>query len=274
MNLLKIKCPVCGQILERESRSLICINRHCFDFAKTGYVNLYQNSSTGHHGDDKRMVHARTIFLNQGYYDPLATCVADLAVEILADRDVLVDAGCGEGKYTVEVVRALRNRKINAQIVGIDISKAAVEALAKRSKDVTAIVASSSDIPLFDQSTNLVLNLFAPFFGKEFLRILKPGGKIIRVVPLENHLWELKEAIYSNPYKNDVPSYEEAGFSIEDKKVLSYKIFVEKKEDIQFLFQMTPYYYKTGKADQEKLFHLEKMSITIEFGIIIYRKEL
>jgi 23S rRNA (guanine745-N1)-methyltransferase len=33
---------------------------------------------------------------------------------------------------------------------------------------------------------------------------------------------------------------------------------------------MTPYYYKTGKNEQEKLKLLEKLKTTVEFEIITY----
>ena len=35
---------------------------------------------------------------------------------------------------------------------------------------------------------------------------------------------------------------------------------------------MTPYYYKTGAKDQQKLAGLASLSVTTEFALILYQK--
>lgn len=95
----ELTCPVCGGVLHREERSLRCGAGHCYDIARQGYVNLLRSnqSKSKRHGDDKRMVAARTAFLDAGYYASLRDAVAASAAEFTAgDADVL-DAGCGEG---------------------------------------------------------------------------------------------------------------------------------------------------------------------------------
>ena len=91
----ELTCPVCGGVLHREERSLRCGAGHCYDIARQGYVNLLcsNQSKSKRHGDDKRMVAARTAFLDAGYYAPLRDAVAAAAAEFTAgDADVL-DAG-------------------------------------------------------------------------------------------------------------------------------------------------------------------------------------
>lgn len=39
-------CPVCGKALRPDAGSYRCENRHCFDRAKSGYVNLLPPSVT------------------------------------------------------------------------------------------------------------------------------------------------------------------------------------------------------------------------------------
>ena len=39
------------------------------------------------------------------------------------------------------------------------------------------------------------------------------------------------------------------------------------------LFMMTPYYYKTSRADQEKLEKLDTLSTNLDFGVFVMRKE-
>ena len=62
---MQILCPVCGKVLEKEDRSLVCADRHSFDLARQGYVNLLpvQHKHSQNPGDDKAMVRARRAFL-------------------------------------------------------------------------------------------------------------------------------------------------------------------------------------------------------------------
>ena len=62
-------CPVCGMPLSKEDRTLRCENRHSFDIAKEGYVNLLRSGKSGDLiGDDKTSARCRRDFLNKGYY--------------------------------------------------------------------------------------------------------------------------------------------------------------------------------------------------------------
>ena len=124
----ELTCPVCGGVLHREERSLRCGAGHCYDIARQGYVNLLRSnqSKSKRHGDDKRMVAARTAFLDAGYYAPLRDAIAAAAVEYTSgDADVL-DAGCGEGYYTAHVLHALQAQGRSASVCGVDISRDAL----------------------------------------------------------------------------------------------------------------------------------------------------
>ena len=76
-----LKCPVCGGSLmhSADGKSLICINKHCFDIARKGYVNLLMRAG-GRHGDDKTMLEARRDFLSRGHYLPIAEAAADCLI--------------------------------------------------------------------------------------------------------------------------------------------------------------------------------------------------
>lgn len=54
--------------------------------------------------------------------------------------------------------------------------------------------------------------------------MLRPDGQFIMVIPLENHLYGLKEAIYEKPYRNEVKPYELDGFRLEESRELRYEI--------------------------------------------------
>ena len=198
-----LRCPVCGGALERGEKACFCEKGHSFDLARQGYVNLLLHAGSGkRHGDDKRMVAARRDFLERGFYDPLSRLISDLCCAYTGSDVLLLDAGCGEGKYTCDAVNALRSAGKTVQGVGVDISREALIYASKRDKSLTLLVASSSALPLMDGCADVVMNIFSPLAREEFLRVLKPGGVLLRAWPLEKHLWELKTLIYDEPYPN------------------------------------------------------------------------
>ena len=133
-------------------------------------------------------------------------------------------------------------------------------------------VASSFSLPFADSSIDILLEIFSPYCGAEFKRVLKKDAAFIMVIPLENHLWELKCAAYDTPYKNEVSDTYLDGFDFTDRIDVKYKFDLNSGEDISSLFKMTPYYYKTGVKEQKRVEELEKLSVSAEFGILVYRK--
>ena len=182
----ELTCPVCGGVLHREEHSLRCGAGHCYDIARQGYVNLLRSnqSKSKRHGDDKRMVAARTAFLDAGYYAPLRDAVAAAAAEFTAgDADVL-DAGCGEGYYTAQVLHTLQQQGRTPSVCGVDISRDALICAHRRAPELTLAVASIAHLPVADASCDLLLNVFAPHDADEFARVLRPQGVLLRVIPL------------------------------------------------------------------------------------------
>lgn len=263
-------CPVCNSVLSEQESKFSCENNHCFDKSKQGYVNLLmsQQSSQKRHGDDKLMVKSRRDFLNKGYYSPLCNEIC-LAIQKIKKADsVLFDIGCGEGYYTTQI----KSECDLHTVCGIDISKNALQYAAKLDKSIKYAVASAFQLPFASDSADILLNIFAPCAYDEFARVLKNDGFLIKVVPLSEHLWELKKAIYKEPYKNKPEIKNDELFALVDSKELKYNITLETSEDIYNLFTMTPYYYKTSKEDTEKLLKLETLTTTVHFAIEIYKK--
>ena len=263
-------CPVCKSRLIEQESMFTCENNHCFDKAKQGYVNLLmsQQSSQKRHGDDKLMVKSRRDFLNKGYYSELCDEICLAVDKIKNSHCLLLDIGCGESYYTSQV-----KAKCNIPTVyGIDISKNALQYAAKADKSIHFAVASAFQLPFYDESVDILLNIFAPCAYPEFSRVLKKDGYLVKVVPLSEHLWELKKAIYNEPYKNKPEIKNDELFSLVESKELKYVITLETKADIFNLFTMTPYYYKTSKEDIDKLLKLESLTTTVHFAIETYRK--
>ncbi|MGN0447119.1 MAG: putative RNA methyltransferase [Acutalibacteraceae bacterium] len=263
-------CPVCGKKLYKENRSFFCENRHCFDMAKEGYVNLL----TGKHksgeliGDNKSMAQSRRQFLNKNYFSALSDTLISLAKKYAPEKDaVCCDICCGEGYYSDKLLGSFP-----CTMLCFDISREMVRLCAKRKNGSTCFVASSNKIPIENSSVDFAFHLFAPFFEDEFLRIIKDGGVLLTAVAGENHLFELKQALYESPYKNDEAPPETKKLKLLDKVKVSKKIALNQKQDIDDLFKMTPYYYHTSDNDKSKLESLNQLKITTEFVIYIYKK--
>lgn len=272
---MNFSCPVCGAELACDGRSLRCENNHCYDLAKQGYVNLLmsQKSSAKRHGDDKLMVRSRSDFLDKGYYAPLRDAVVAVAKQNAAPGCVVMDAGCGEGYYTAAVCEALESAGLSPTVFGVDISRDALIAAGRRGKSLRLAVGSIFSLPVADESCDLLLNVFAPEAAQEFARVLKPGGILLRVIPLRRHLFELKAAVYDRPYENEPEDPSLPGFTLLGVDELRGEINLPCSEDIRSLFSMTPYYYKTGAADQAKLNGLTALKVTTEFGIVRCRRD-
>ncbi len=267
-------CPVCKNDFFKEDKSFKCSSGHCFDISKFGYVNLLMSSksSVKHHGDDRLMVRARRDFLDKGYYSFLCEKLCEICCTHLDDA-VILDAGCGECYYSSAIRKSMIENGKKATLLGVDISKDALEFAFKRKSGVSCAVGSVFNLPVANSSADCVLNIFSPEAFQEYNRVLKNGGLFIRVIPLENHLFSLKKSVYDIPYLNDVPDADIDGFALIDEIRLSQNINVSSNEDIQNLFKMTPYYYKTGKTDQQKLDSVDTLETLAEFCIRVYRKD-
>jgi 23S rRNA (guanine745-N1)-methyltransferase len=266
-------CPVCKSEMITNNNVITCKNNHNFDKAKQGYINLLlsQQDKEKVHGDDKIMVKSRSSFLNAGYFDILLSKIISIMNLYLKNENVILDAGCGECFYTSKICDNIFKNKTNFKMLAVDISKNAVVAGAKRNKNIELAVASLYNLPIKDNFCDIMLSIFAPFCNDEFKRVLKKDGIIIKVIPLEKHLWSLKKAIYENPYENTLNLNLE-GFELVEKTEIKTNIHISSHNDIINMFSMTPYYYKTGKEDREKLINLNEIDTEIEFGIIIYNK--
>jgi len=189
-----LRCPVCEKNLEPAGRlTLGCSTRHRFDVNKRGYVNLVRGGSALI-GDSAAMLDARADVLDSGLYSPIASAIVDALRAASARHETggdyrVVDAGVGTGYY---LKRALDGAP-HARGLAMDLSPVAVARATRNVDAVDGLVADTwSALPIRDAVCNAVLNVFAPRNIPEFHRILAPGGSLIVVVPLPEHLAELR----------------------------------------------------------------------------------
>ena len=133
-------------------------------------------------------------------------------------------------------------------------------------------MASIFDLPVPNESIDILVNLFAPYDAGEFSRVLKQNGVLFRVFPKERHLWELKCKVYDTPYENEIDTLELDGFTLSEKTDITFPLHLDKQEYIDTLFKMTPYYYKTSREGQAKLRALSSLETHAEFLLAIYTR--
>ncbi len=261
-----MQCPKCAQPLVRQDKQYRCVNKHSFDIAKEGYVNLLLKNSANH-GDNKQMVAARTQFLQKGYYQPLASKLQELIKQYQPAVSAIADLGCGQGYYTNQFQKAFPD----ASLWGTDISKEAIASAAKQNKNIQYLVASNAAVPLASGSVDVALCLFSFQDFTETLRILRPNGILIVVSPHTHHLWELKQTLYDTPYLNELKQAEHPSFAILAEECLTYPLTLASNDAIRELFSMTPYFYKTSPQDHAKLNSIDTLAVHASFHIAIYQ---
>ncbi|GID94423.1 putative RNA methyltransferase [Amorphoplanes digitatis] len=182
-----LRCPVCGEPLNRADRSLRCPRGHGFDIARQGYVNLTAGRSP-HSGDTVEMIADRETFLAAGHYDFIA---AALAGTVRPGDGLVLDAGTGTGHYLARVLDALPG----TPGLGIDVSKPALRRAARAHPRAGAALADLwRPLPLRDAAASILINVFAPRNGPEFRRVLHQDGLLLVVTPAPDHLAELIDA--------------------------------------------------------------------------------
>ena len=273
-------CPHCKNELNQIGNTFKCVNNHSYDISKKGFVNLLLANQ--HHsdnsGDEKGMILSRVRFLNTGKYDLLRDLITETIksnLDSLKDN-VVCDLGCGEGYYTTYFHNKLKD-EFNLSTYGVDLSKQAINECTIRQRqmkleDIKFIIGNLNYLPIQNESVDLIVNSFAKIDENEFLRILRKNGIFLRILPGTKHLLGLKEVLYENVRLNEDKETYIEGFELIDIKESKGNILLNNQE-INDLFTMTPYYYKSPKDTSEALMKKEELNTIISFKILVYRKK-
>jgi 23S rRNA (guanine745-N1)-methyltransferase len=193
-----LRCPVCRADLTGAPDALVCANRHRFDLARDGYVNLTvgRRPRAAAAGDTAEQLGHRAAFLDAGHFDP---AIATLARQLAEDGAPLrvLDAGCGTGHHLARVIDALSGALCGVLSgptigLGLDIAVAAARGAARRWRAHAFAVADLwAAWPVRDQAIDVVISSFAPKNFAETARVLRPGGRLAVIHPGPEHLIEL-----------------------------------------------------------------------------------
>ena len=259
-------CPICQENLTLVESSLKCNNRHSFDLAKFGYVNLApQIKQSANY--DKENFQNRQQTLEAGFYKAILEAVSDLLASLETSTTVL-DIGCGEGFYS----RKLQETHSYKTFYAFDISKDSVQIAAKSEPNwaVNWFVGDLARLPIKDASMDILLDIFSPANYGEFRRVLSKDGILIKVIPTENHLKEIRQKVQdqltNKDYSNqDIKNHFQEHFTILSSQTASLTKTIT-ADQLQALLSMTPLLFH---VDQTKIDWSQLTEITIEAEILV-----
>ncbi|RSJ88760.1 putative RNA methyltransferase [Streptococcus mitis] len=259
-------CPICQENLALLESSLKCYNRHSFDLAKFGYVNLVPQIKQSANYDKENFQNRQQI-LEAGFYQAILEVVSDLLSNSKNAKTIL-DIGCGEGFYS----RKLQESHPDKTFYAFDISKDSVQIAAKSEPNwaVNWFVGDLARLPIKDASMDILLDIFSPANYGEFRRVLSKDGILIKVIPTKNHLKEIRQKVQdqltNKDYSNqDIKNHFQNNFTILSSKTASLTKPIT-AEQLQALLSMTPLLFH---IDQTKIDWSQLTEITIEAEILV-----
>ena len=259
-------CPICQENLTLVESSLKCNNRHSFDLAKFGYVNLAPQIKQSANYDKENFQNRQQI-LEAGFYQAILDVLSDLLSNSKNAKTIL-DIGCGEGFYS----RKLQEIHSDKTFYAFDISKDSVQIAAKSEPNwaVNWFVGDLARLPIKDASMDILLDIFSPANYGEFRRVLSKDGILIKVIPTENHLKEIRQKVQdqltNKDYSNqDIKNHFQEHFTILSSQTVSLTKPIT-AEQLQALLSMTPLLFH---VDQTKIDWSQLTEITIEAEILV-----
>ena len=259
-------CPICQENLTLLETSLKCCNRHSFDLAKFGYVNLAPQIKQSANYNKENFQNRQQI-LEAGFYQAILEVVSDLLSNSKNAKTIL-DIGCGEGFYS----RKLQERNPDKTFYAFDISKDSVQIAAKSEPNwaVNWFVGDLARLPIKDASMDILLDIFSPANYGEFRRVLSKDGVLIKVIPTENHLKEIRQKVQDQLTKKDYSNQDVKEHFQENFTILSSQTASLTKpitaEQLHALLSMTPLLFH---VDQSKIDWSDLTEITIEAEILV-----
>ena len=259
-------CPICQENLTLLESSLKCCNRHSFDLAKFGYVNLAPQIKQSANYDKENFQNRQQI-LEAGFYQAILEAISDLLASSKNAKTIL-DIGCGEGFYS----RKLQKRHPDKTFYAFDISKDSVQIAAKSEPNwaVNWFVGDLARLPIKDASMDILLDIFSPANYGEFRRVLSKDGILIKVIPTKNHLKEIRQKVQdqltNKDYSNqDIKEHFQERFTILSSQTASLTKTITANQ-LQALLSMTPLLFH---IDQTKIDWSQLTEITIEAEILV-----
>ncbi|MBC1544724.1 putative RNA methyltransferase [Listeria cossartiae] len=273
-NMALLACPICGgELTFQEPNSFVCPERHGFDIAKPGYLNLLKQAHKTKY--DQALFESRKKVIASGFFGKLIKRVTEMIADTNKENIVIYDAGCGEGSHLARVVSELQATGREVHAAGLDIAKEGVKQAARDYPGIVWTVADLANCPNKAESADVLLNILSPSNYEEFKRLLKTDGFLLKVVPEANYLRELREFIYvdeKSSYSNEsVTSRLAEKLTVEHVERVTYKAPIAKELFADFL-EMTPLGWHIAADKKSELLANPPEDLTVDLQIMIAKK--
>ncbi|MGX7419150.1 methyltransferase domain-containing protein [Carnobacterium gallinarum] len=267
-NTALFQCPVCKNAFqEMRGNSFYCEKGHSFDVAKKG--SLYFLAGGAKNEYDKEMLSSRFTIAQAGLFNPLLDQIYKVMNEN-ALQGATLDVGCGEGSQ----LDYLTKLGLTGSKIGFDISKDAINLASSHFTSAFWCVADLAQSPFASHQYDTILNIFSPSNYQEFKRLLKHDGKLIKVIPNQDYLVELRKLFYQDQV--DKQSYQNndvlAKFNehFPDSEVINCRYQFQLTEELfKDLVKMTPLGWGASPAAKEYANAHPLNFITIDVSILI-----
>src|SRR5699024_7272279 len=274
-NTKLFSCPICNENMDIDKDiNFTCQNNHSYNIAKQGYIHFFHKSVPSSY--DKGLFQARQFILSRtALYQAVTEEIVQLIEQFTKVKNpTIVDMGCGEGSHLANVCQKLSPVAIG---IGFDIAKEAILLATNYNDTILTSVADIADVPLHEAQTDIVLNVLSPSNYKEFNRITHDDSIIIKVIPNENYLREIREQLFSvkekqQNYSNEavVNRFRDTYNIIAEKHILhEYKV---DDSTLQNLINMTPLTWNASNCAYEQLMAANIKEITIDITILVGKK--
>lgn len=265
-HLSLFQCPICQNPFTKVGQQqLICSHQHSFNLSKKGTVHFLMKPP--HNEYDTEMLQSRRKIAQDQLWHPLLKAVLD---NISNKEGTLLDVGCGEGSHLHHLFKmGLRGTQI-----GFDISKDAIQLAAAEYTEAFWCVADLAHSPFAAQKYDTILNILSPSNYMEFDRLMKEGGQLIKAVPGEQYLKEIRELSdqQTKPYSNeDVVNKFYEHFPDGERINVQYEHELD-KELIPDLLEMTPLGWRLDKEVKQKAINQPFTKITVDMVLLVGTK--
>lgn len=266
-NISLFRCHKCqSEKVRIVDHSMVCDNGHTYNLSKKGtFYFLDKKIETEY---NHQMLLHRKKMIQTGMYTPMLEKISHFLPT--HSKASVLDVGCGEGSFLAE----LNSLKTLGPKIGFDISKEGVELATNQPvKDAMWLVADLTRLPIADDSIHTVLNIFSPSHYQEFSRVLAKDGQVIKIIPEENYLKELRLRVMEGTAKETYSNQKvyqrfqkEMSVGHEERISYSFKIPDNRYED--FIF-MSPLHWQASDVIKKDLLERPIREVTVDVRLLV-----
>lgn len=193
-NISLLRCPLCKEEMFISENSLKCKKGHDFSLSRKGYCDLAPQKHTTLY--TKELFECRRRILKSRLYGNAVNKLKEL-LNTFAPEGPVLDAGCGEGTFL------LASAEDSRPCFGADLAREGIRLAASGGNGLGWFVADLARLPFKNETLSAVLNILSPAAYPEFRRVLKPDGVLIKVIPGDRYLSELRTLAGKSPHSNE-----------------------------------------------------------------------